>query len=65
MLVMELALITSPMGINVFVTKGISKDVPLSPVFVGVLSFCVALLATIALVIAVPYIALLLPRLAS
>jgi len=53
-LVVELALITPPMGINVFVIKGISKDVPLSQVFIGVLPFCIALLAMIALVIALP-----------
>jgi len=56
-LVVELALITPPMGINVFVIKGISKDVPLSQVFLGVIPFCIALLAMIMLVIAVPDVA--------
>jgi len=56
-LVVELALITPPMGINVFVIKGMSKDVPLSHVFIGVLPFCIALLTMIALVIAVPELA--------
>jgi len=64
-LVVELALITPPMGINVFVIKGISKDVPLSQVFVGVLPFCIALLAMIFLVIAVPEVVTLLPELAN
>ena len=58
-LVVELALITPPLGINVFVIKGISKDVPLSQVFIGVLPFCIALLAMIALVVAVPELAML------
>lgn len=64
-LVVELALITPPMGINVFVIKGISKDVPLSQVFLGVLPFCIALLAMIVLVIAVPNIVTFLPALAN
>lgn len=64
-LVVELALITPPMGINVFVIKGISKDVPLSQVFIGVLPFCIALLAMIVLVIAVPGLVTFLPELAS
>ncbi len=64
-LVVELALITPPMGINVFVIRGISKDVPLSQIFIGVLPFCVALLAMIVLVIAAPGLATFLPELAS
>lgn len=64
-LVVELALITPPMGINVFVIKGLSKDVPLAQVFIGVLPFCFALLAMIILVIAVPELVTFLPKLAA
>ncbi len=64
-LVVELALITPPMGINVFVIKGISNDVPLSQVFLGVLPFCIALLAMIVLVIAMPEVVTFLPQLAN
>lgn len=64
-LVVELALITPPMGINVFVIKGISNDVPLSQVFLGVLPFCIALLAMIVLVIAMPGVVTFLPELAK
>lgn len=64
-LMVELALITPPMGINVFVIKGISKDVPLTQVFMGVLPFCIALLAMIALVIAVPELVTFLPQLSG
>ena len=62
-LVVELALITPPMGINVFVIKGISKDVPLAQVFIGVLPFCLALLVMIILVVAVPQLVTFLPEL--
>ncbi len=59
----ELALITPPMGINVFVIRGLAADVSLAQVFMGVLPFCVALVALIALVVAVPEIATVLPAL--
>lgn len=61
----ELALITPPMGINVFVIKGIAEDVSLLEVFLGVLPFCAALLVLIALVIAFPALATFLPELAN
>lgn len=64
-LVVELALITPPMGINVFVIKGISKDVPLAQVFLGVLPFCMALVAMIILVIAIPELVTFLPELSN
>ncbi|MDB4223854.1 TRAP transporter large permease [Granulosicoccus sp.] len=63
-IVVELALITPPLGINVFVIKGMVKDVSLAQVFAGVLPFCVALILLIALVIAVPDVVMFLPNLA-
>ncbi len=59
----ELALITPPMGINVFVIRGIAADVPLAQVFLGVLPFCAAPVALVALVIAFPGLATWLPAL--
>ena len=64
-IVVELALITPPLGINVFVIKGMAKDVSLAQVFIGVLPFCVALVILIVLVIAVPEIVMFLPNLAG
>lgn len=63
-LVVELALITPPLGINVFIIRGIVPEVPLARIFAGVLPFCVALVALIALIIAVPATATFLPELA-
>ncbi len=57
-LVVELALITPPLGINVFVIRGLSPDTSLIEVFRGVMPFCVALLIMIALIIAFPSLAL-------
>ena len=55
--VVELALITPPMGINVFVIRSLSPDTRLSEIFLGVLPFCVPLVLLIALLIAVPSLA--------
>lgn len=63
-LVVELALITPPLGINVFIIRGIVPHVPLTSIFTGVLPFCLALVLLIALVIAVPSVATFLPDLA-
>ncbi len=64
-LVVELALITPPLGLNVFIIRGVVPHVPLSTIFAGVLPFCLALVTLIALVIAVPSIATFLPELAN
>jgi tripartite ATP-independent transporter DctM subunit len=61
-MVVELGLITPPIGMNVFVIKGIAKDVPLEHIFVGVLPFVIAQIIAIAIVVAVPQIALFLPH---
>ena len=63
-MVVELALITPPMGINVFVIRGLVEDLPLGEVFVGVMPFCAALVVLIALIVAFPGIATFLPELA-
>jgi tripartite ATP-independent transporter DctM subunit len=62
-IVVELALITPPLGINVFVIKGLADDVSLVDVFAGVLPFCLALLLLITLVIAFPSLVTFLPEL--
>lgn len=63
-LVVELALITPPLGMNVFIIRGVAENVPLSTIFAGVLPFCIALVALIVLIIAVPGIATFLPEIA-
>jgi len=60
-LVMEMSLITPPVGINVFIISGISKDVPMYTIFRGVLPFWFAMLICIILVTLFPKIALFLP----
>jgi C4-dicarboxylate transporter, DctM subunit len=60
-MVVELGLITPPIGMNVFVIKGMAKDVPLETIFRGVTPFIVAQIILILALIAFPGIALWLP----
>jgi C4-dicarboxylate transporter, DctM subunit len=60
-MVVELGLITPPIGMNVFVIKGIARDVPLYTIFRGVTPFIVAQIILIGVLIAFPEIALWLP----
>ena len=60
-MVVELGLITPPIGMNVFVIKGIARDVPLETIFRGVTPFIVAQVILILILVAFPEIALWLP----
>jgi tripartite ATP-independent transporter DctM subunit len=60
-MVVELGLITPPIGMNVFVIKGIAKDVPLETIFRGVLPFVVAQVILLAIIVMFPQVALWLP----
>jgi len=60
---MEIGLITPPVGMNAFVIHGISKDISLKNIFVGISPFLVADVAHLALLIALPVLALALPNL--
>jgi C4-dicarboxylate transporter DctM subunit len=59
--VMEVGLITPPVGLNVFVLAGVADDVPLGAIFRGVLPFVVADILHIALLVAVPALSLFIP----
>ncbi len=61
-IVLEMGLISPPVGINVFVVKGIARDVPLNTIFRGIWPFWFAMLAAVILVLVFPQIALLLPN---
>ena len=60
-MVVELGLITPPVGMNVFVVKALMPEVTTWRVFAGVAPFVVANLLALVLVVAFPAIALLLP----
>jgi tripartite ATP-independent transporter DctM subunit len=61
-IVLEMGLITPPVGVNVFVVKSIARDVPLGTMFRGVLPFWGAMMVCVLLLIAVPQIATILPQ---
>ena len=58
----EMALITPPIGVNVFVISGMAPEVPMYTVFRGIVPFIFALIVCLAVVILFPQIALLLPN---
>jgi tripartite ATP-independent transporter DctM subunit len=61
-IVIEMGMITPPVGLNVFVVRGVAGDVPLVTIFRGVLPFLGAMIVGLLLIIAFPGIALLLPN---
>ncbi|QIE57527.1 TRAP transporter large permease [Pikeienuella piscinae] len=62
-MVIEIGMITPPVGINVFVMHGVRKDIPLRTIFSGIVPFLGADIVRLLLVILFPSIALLLPGL--
>lgn len=61
-IVIEMGMITPPVGINVFVVKSVAKDVPMSTIFRGVLPFWFAMAACLVAIILFPQIALMIPQ---
>ena len=60
-IVIEIGLITPPIGLNVFVMHGVRPDIGLGTIFRGVAPFVLADLVVLTLIIMVPMIALWLP----
>jgi C4-dicarboxylate transporter DctM subunit len=61
-IMMEMSLITPPVGINVFVLKGVAKDVPMYTIFRGIWPFWLAMFVCLIILSFFPQIALLLPN---
>ncbi len=64
-LVAEMGVITPPVGVNVFVIKGIAPDIPLHIIFRGIFPFLGALIILTVLLMIFPGIATFLPSLVS
>ncbi|MDR1874972.1 MAG: TRAP transporter large permease [Synergistaceae bacterium] len=62
-MVMEMGLITPPVGMNVYIVAGVAKDVPLMTIFKGVAPMIVGMVVAIVIVIAFPQLSLWLPGL--
>jgi TRAP-type C4-dicarboxylate transport system permease large subunit len=53
-IVVEVGLITPPVGINAYVINSMAKDVPLSQTFIGILPFLMSDFCRIALILLIP-----------
>jgi C4-dicarboxylate transporter DctM subunit len=62
-LVGEMGVITPPVGINVYIIKGVAEGIPLETIFRGIFPFLVALVVCATILIIFPQIALFLPGL--
>ncbi len=64
-LVSEMGVITPPVGVNVYVIKGIAPEIPLETIFKGIFPFLIAILINAVILVLFPQIALVLPNLAK
>ncbi len=63
LVVVELGLITPPVGLNVFVIKSFSPDTSMATIFGGVFPFFLGEICRVAVLVAIPGLCLLLPHL--
>lgn len=61
--IFEIAQITPPVGMNVFVISGVAKDVPMGTIYRGIIPFLIADIFHLTLLVAFPQLALFLPNL--
>ena len=61
-IMLEMGLITPPVGMNVFVIAGMARDVPMYTIFKGIWPFVFAMVICIVILIVFPQIALFLPK---
>ena len=61
LIVVELGLITPPVGLNVFIISALSKDVSMGQTFIGVMPFFAAEILRVVLILSLPVLALGLP----
>ncbi|MEK9685394.1 MAG: TRAP transporter large permease [Rhodospirillaceae bacterium] len=61
-IVLEMGLISPPVGVNVFVVKGVAEDVPLKQIFSGIVPFWIAMAVCLIILLIFPQIALFLPN---
>lgn len=59
--VLEMALISPPVGMNVFVVKNVARDLSMREIYTGIIPFWVMMLVALVLLVLFPAIALYLP----
>ncbi|UTR08967.1 TRAP transporter large permease [Evansella sp. LMS18] len=62
-MVVNIGLLTPPLGVSIFVIKGVAKDVPIQTIFRGVTPMVIAMIVCTAILIAFPQIVTFLPDL--
>ncbi len=61
-IILEMALISPPVGMNVFVVKGVARDLPMRDIYIGILPFWVAMMVCLTVLVAFPQLSLILPN---
>ncbi len=61
-IILEMALISPPVGMNVFVVKSVARDVPMRDIYIGILPFWAAMMVCLVLLVAFPQLSLILPN---
>jgi len=61
-IVLEMGLISPPIGVNVLIVKSVVQDVKIETIFAGIMPFWLAMIATLAMIVIFPQIALLIPN---
>jgi tripartite ATP-independent transporter DctM subunit len=61
-LITQMGIITPPVGVNVYIVKGLSPHITLEEVFAGIVPFLIALIIGTLIIIAFPKICLFLPE---
>jgi len=62
-MVVAMGVITPPVGMNVYIIKGVAPDIPLETIFKGIWPFLIAIIICLALLMAFPQMATFLPSL--
>jgi C4-dicarboxylate transporter, DctM subunit len=60
-IVLEMGLISPPVGLNVFAISAVAKDIPIATIYLGILPFIGSLILCLILIILFPEIALFIP----
>ena len=61
-MIIEIGMICPPIGINVFVIHGMARTIPMQEIYRGIMPFLAADTTRLALLVAIPEMALILPR---
>ena len=62
-LISQIAVVTPPVGVNVYVIKGIAPEVPIASIFRGTFPFLIAMAILLGGIIAFPDLVLWFPKL--